>query len=216
MSSGLDAAANGTAILSALSGMEMLARAGYTVSASEYRDNNRNDYFPAPLLTALCSPYAINNMTIVMRGKTGNAPLLGVWSSVVGNLNPLEYDSSNTTTTRGGIESIVSVQGYDGRDDVVEICNGLGMRAHTCSSIFCATALTNFQASVITARAPVSVPPITVLTLPMGRVGSCSTIPAEIQGLVAALGSTRSISCPQPILQNTTPSPTTRLRSICL
>lgn len=119
MSALLNSASNGSDVLVALNDMDMISNAGYTVSIEEFQSNNVNNYFVSPLMTSLCTPNAVNNMTILFQGSSGNAPRLSIWTSVVKNHNPDVYDSRNRST-------IMSVETDDGRDDYVKLCNGLG------------------------------------------------------------------------------------------
>lgn len=126
MTSALNSASNGSDVLTALRSLVSIRKAGYTVNITEYHSTFIADYYISPLMTSLCTPGKVNNLTIVLEGNSGNAPKLDVWSSVVGDHNPDIYDTANMT-------DILSISSYDGRDDHVKLCNGLGMTFLYCS-----------------------------------------------------------------------------------
>ena len=67
----------------------------------------------------LCAEGQKNNITILFRGGQGNAPRLGLWSSVVFNKIPTFYTTSNAS-------DVLTLVTNDGRDDSVKLCNGIG------------------------------------------------------------------------------------------
>jgi hypothetical protein len=84
--------------------------------------------------TAICISHQINNYTLTFKGPLGNAPRLGLWTSVVNpststlsNLPNFFYSTQNTSTTLRLITN-------DGRDDGVRLCNGVGKSSVRSSS----------------------------------------------------------------------------------
>jgi hypothetical protein len=112
---------NGSSILQALRNMETFLTTGYTVTPI-------SDYADGPL----CADYQTNNFTFVFRGMAGNAPRVGLWSSV--NFGEsIAYFSTNDTFAPLRLVS------DDGRDDHVKLCNGIGecdFTTGTCSCPF--------------------------------------------------------------------------------
>lgn len=97
---------DGYEILTALQSFQTLSAAGYAV---------KGFLLPNPL----CMTGKINNFTFTLTGNSGNAPLVGIWSSVVDNKSPSYYTTSNTS-------NVLTLLSHDGRDDHVKLCNGIG------------------------------------------------------------------------------------------
>lgn len=110
MSSRINGFTNGTEVITALQDMYTVQSAGFTVTTDSYLTTG-----------GLCRDGAISNFTIVFRGSSGNAPVIGLWNSVVRGANgDLQYYSTNNT------EDVLRVITNDGRDEHVKLCNGIG------------------------------------------------------------------------------------------
>lgn len=99
---------NGTDLINALRRMA-------TVKAGDYKVKSLYGYNDGPL----CAKNSVGNVTILFQGNQGNAPKLGLWSSVVFNKVPDYYTTSNTS-------DILTLLTNDGREDSVKLCNGIG------------------------------------------------------------------------------------------
>ena len=109
MSGRLSTTMTGTNIMTYLNAMSTIANAGLTVK--------RNESYP------ICVPGLKLNTSIIFAGPIGNAPRLGLYSSINAKRNPSIYRSNKTN-------DILRIITYDGRSDNVKICNGIG----TCDS----------------------------------------------------------------------------------
>lgn len=103
--------ANGSEVMVALKNMNTIKtsgvlriKTGRNISVSE--------------TTAICRPGSVTNHTYIFNAQTGNIPRIGLLSSVVGYKTPSTFSSTNTT--------ILTLKTYDGRDEDVKICNGVG------------------------------------------------------------------------------------------
>lgn len=105
MSSSISSFDNGTQVLIALRNMKTLRQALYNVTATTTE--------------AICVAQEQRNFTITFVGPAGNAPILGLYSSVI-DQNNASYSSSNLTT------GILNLLTHDGRDTNVAMCNGIG------------------------------------------------------------------------------------------
>lgn len=117
MSKKINAWNNGTEIIRAINSMKTVQAAGYTIYANEYDG-------------ALCAKGRDNNITIIFKGSSGNAPRLGIWSSVVYNEEPSYYATTNTS----GVLTLIT---NDGRDDHLKICNGVGRCDYSTGACTC-------------------------------------------------------------------------------
>jgi hypothetical protein len=106
MSNKIDAFGNGSLVLQALNGMKTIQAAGYVVNATLHD-------------LPLCAAGQHNNLTLIFKGMSANAPKIGLWSSVVRQKTPYYYSTSNTS-------DVLTITTNDGRDDSVKLCNGIG------------------------------------------------------------------------------------------
>lgn len=75
--------------------------------------------------TTICVSGQITNHTFLFEGKLGNAPTIGVWSSIVPATNPATFSSDDSDIAYSS--SILRVyQLNNGRDDAIKICSGIG------------------------------------------------------------------------------------------
>lgn len=108
MSSAINGFSNGTEIIRALSTMNTLAATPFTVNAvSGYNE-------------PICARDQVHNFTFAFRGSAGNAPKIGLWSSVQLGQNFAYY------TTNSSQNDPLRLVTNDGRDDHVKLCNGIG------------------------------------------------------------------------------------------
>eukprot|EP00601_Ochromonadales_sp_CCMP2298_P000370 CAMPEP_0173180592 /NCGR_PEP_ID=MMETSP1141-20130122/6800_1 /TAXON_ID=483371 /ORGANISM="non described non described, Strain CCMP2298" /LENGTH=1152 /DNA_ID=CAMNT_0014103457 /DNA_START=210 /DNA_END=3668 /DNA_ORIENTATION=- len=108
MSGRLSTWGNGADVTAALAGMATFKAAGLSISTH-----------PDSASTPVCVPGSMGNHSMVITGLSGNAPRIGVWSSVVKDKSPEAYDSVNSS-------SVLRLTTSDGRDDHVKLCNGIG------------------------------------------------------------------------------------------
>ena len=117
---------NGSAVITALQHMQTIQSAGYTILSS-------TDLTSSPL----CKSGSIRNLTIILQGNAGNAPMIGLWSSITTNNTAIATATGAVYTTTQNTSNILRITTSDGRDDHVKLCNGIGSCDFTTGQCVC-------------------------------------------------------------------------------
>jgi hypothetical protein len=104
--------ANGTEIIEVLNRLQTIQSSNFNVTAYIFPTSS---YIAQPI----CARGEIRNFTFAILGNAGNAPKIGLWTSVLLG-NHLGFYSTNNT------DHVLRLITHDGRDDHVKLCNGIG------------------------------------------------------------------------------------------
>lgn len=103
---------DGTLVLAALNGLSTVTSAGLSVTCADTG-------------TAICVSGAVTNHSFVFTGPLGNAPTMGISSSVAIANNPTSYDTDSVafTSTAAALRIVANPHG---RNSNVKLCSGIG------------------------------------------------------------------------------------------
>lgn len=103
---------DGTLVLAALNGLSTVTSAGLTVTCADTG-------------TALCVSGAVTNHSFVFAGPLGNAPTMGISSSIAIATSPTSYDTDSVDMDAASAALKIVVTPH-GRNDNIKLCSGIG------------------------------------------------------------------------------------------